>query len=162
MERSNFFYIDNSKTFEILCLKLEGWGLWYLTKIIQIIALSQKWPHCKGHLFYIDSYRENSSNVSSSETTGPIKGKFHLELQTSLAKCRQIWVFSMPVVFTCKYRQILENTGRLNWPPLNLYNNLHSTFIGVISAILVSWLKDCSNYSPGVNNFPTGGVTCFT
>ena len=29
-----------------------------------------------------------------------------------LAKCRQIWVFSMPVVFTGKYRQILVNAGK--------------------------------------------------
>ena len=34
-----------------------------------------------------------------------------------------------------KCRQILENTGRLNFPPWNLYNNLHSKFIRVISVI---------------------------
>ena len=35
-------------------------------------------PRPRGHLFYIDSYRENSSNVFSSETTGQIKAKFHM------------------------------------------------------------------------------------
>ena len=30
---------------------------------------------------YVDSYRENSSNVFSSETTGPIKAKFHMDPQ---------------------------------------------------------------------------------
>ena len=39
-------------------------------------------PHPKGHLFYIDSYLgKNSSNIFSSETTGPIKAKFHMAPQ---------------------------------------------------------------------------------
>ena len=41
-------------------------------------------------------------------------------------------------VNTSKYWKILANTGRLNWPP---WNYLHSTFIGVISIILVNWLN---------------------
>ena len=34
----------------------------------------------QGLLFYIDSSRENSSNILS-ETTGPIKARFHMEPQ---------------------------------------------------------------------------------
>ena len=34
----------------------------------------------QGSLVYIDSYRENSSTVFS-ETTGPVKAKFHMEPQ---------------------------------------------------------------------------------
>ena len=36
-------------------------------------------PPQESFLFYIDSYREHSSNVFSSETIGPIKAKFHME-----------------------------------------------------------------------------------
>ena len=35
----------------------------------------------QGNLFYIDSYRENSSAIFFSETTGPVKAKFHMEPQ---------------------------------------------------------------------------------
>ena len=36
-------------------------------------------PACRSHLFFVDSYQENASNVFSSETTGPVKVKFHME-----------------------------------------------------------------------------------
>ena len=48
-------------------MKLEGLGLWHLVfsfiewtfnKIGHIIALSQKCPCPRGHLFYLDSYGE--------------------------------------------------------------------------------------------------------
>ena len=35
----------------------------------------------RGHLFFIDLYSENCSNVFSSETTGPIGAKFHMDPQ---------------------------------------------------------------------------------
>ena len=37
--------------------------------------------------------------------------------QALLARCWQIWVFSIPAVFTDKYRIISANIGQSNWPP---------------------------------------------
>ena len=44
-----------------------------------------------------------------------------------LAKCRQISIFAMPVAFTGKYREIMENTGKYDLQP--------STFRMIISII---------------------------
>ena len=50
-----------------------------------------------------------------------------------LAKCRQISIFAMPVAFTGKYREIMENTGKYDLQP--------STFRLVISIIEVICLN---------------------
>ena len=47
---------------------------------MQLWRHGPKWPHPRSHMFYIDSYRENSSNISS-ETTGPIKAKLRMDPQ---------------------------------------------------------------------------------
>ena len=39
-------------------------------------------PTPRSHLFYINSYRENSSTVIFSETIWPIKSKVHMELNS--------------------------------------------------------------------------------
>ena len=49
--------------------------------------------------------------------------------KTRLAKCRQISISAMPVAFTGKYGQIMENTGK--------YDLQLSTFRLVISIIEV-------------------------
>ena len=38
-------------------------------------------------------------------------------LKSRLAKCRQIRIFAMPVAFTGKYWQIMENTGKYDLQP---------------------------------------------
>ena len=48
---------------------------------------------------------------------------------TRLAKCGQISIFAIPVAFTAKYREIMENTGKYDLQP--------STFKLVISIIEV-------------------------
>ena len=37
--------------------------------------------------------------------------------ETRLAKCRQISIFAMPVAFTGKCREIMENTGKYDLQP---------------------------------------------
>ena len=49
--------------------------------------------------------------------------------ESRLAKCRQISIFAMPVAFTGKYREIMENTGKYDLQPF--------TFRLVISIIEV-------------------------
>ena len=44
------------------------------------MAWGKKWPHPRGHLFYIDSHREKSLGVFAG-ATGPVKAKFHTEPQ---------------------------------------------------------------------------------
>ena len=50
--------------------------------------------------------------VGYQEHQGTTKNHLWKRLCAGLAKCRQILVFSMPVVFTGKYRQILAFTGK--------------------------------------------------
>ena len=54
-------------------------------------------------------------------------------IEARLAKCRQISIFAMPVAFTRKYQQIMENTGKYDLQP--------STFRLVISIIEVFCLN---------------------
>ena len=74
----------------------------------------------------------NTGTDPSREAIGP-KGAncFSREVRTAprLAKCRQISIFAMPVAFTGKYWQIMENTGKCDLQP--------STFRLVISIIEV-------------------------
>ena len=51
------------------------------------------------------------------------------DITTRLAKCRQKGIFAMPVAFTGKYWQIMENTGKYDLQP--------STFRLVITIIEV-------------------------
>ena len=55
------------------------------------------------------------------------------DISTRLAKCRQISIFAMPVAFTGKYWEIMENTCKYDLQP--------STFRLVISIIEVICLN---------------------
>ena len=84
------------------------------------VSLTSSWSHVlAGYLFIFTRHRQRGTiemTLICLCVHLSILHSIRLSVCTiffpRLAKCRQIWVFSMPVAFTGKYRHIPENTGK--------------------------------------------------
>jgi hypothetical protein len=92
------------------------WNLISLLIIIMVSCLFVSMWEAKGYFCWNGNFfleiGKNAPYLASG--IGPTNGPVRLAEKAGLAKCRQIWVFSMPAVFTGKYRYLLANTDRLN------------------------------------------------
>ena len=77
-------------------------------------------------------------NINIKHFDGPEMGPncpLILSAAARLAKCRQISIFAMPMAFTRKYREIMENTGKYDLQPSTLIICLNISFLLFYQAI---------------------------